>query len=117
MCCFGGGDTPHLSPHIRAAIEDIRNTVMISAVTIWEIAVKRSLGKLDIPEDWFDAICDESFEHLSITFEHARKVDVLPNFHRDPFDRILIAQALSEGLTLVTHDDIMLKYDVPYLKA
>lgn len=108
---------PQLSNDAKTVVENARNTVMVSAVSIWEIAIKKGLGKLDLPEDWFDALCEEPFEHLSVTFEHAHKVDDLPNLHRDPFDRLLVAQAAVKDATLVSHDDILFRYGVPYLKA
>ena len=79
---------------------------------MWEIAIKRSLGKLDIPNTYRDDIADQGFRELPITWDHARKTELLPSIHRDPFDRMLVAQALSEDLTLVTTDDNIRKYDV-----
>ena len=79
---------------------------------MWEIAIKRSLGKLDIPNTYCDDIADQGFRELSITWDHARKTELLPSINRDPFDRMLVVQALSEDLTLVTTDDNIRKYDV-----
>ena len=93
-------------------LRDNKNPVFVSSATMWEIAIKRSLGKLDIPNTYRDDIADQGFRELSITWDHARKTELLPSIHRDPFDRMLVAQALSEDLTLVTTDRNIRKYDV-----
>ncbi len=93
-------------------LRDNKNPVFVSSATMWEIAIKRSLGKLDIPNTYRDDIADQGFRELSITWDHARKTELLPSINRDPFDRMLVAQALSEDLTLVTADDNIRKYDV-----
>ncbi len=93
-------------------LRDNKNPVFVSSATMWEIAIKRSLGKLDIPNTYRDDIADQGFRELSITWDHARKTELLPSINRDPFDRMLVAQALSEDLTLVTTDDNIRKYDV-----
>jgi len=93
-------------------LRDNKNPVFVSSATMWEIAIKKSLGKLDIPNMYRDDIADQGFRELSITWDHARKTELLPSINRDPFDRMLVAQALSEDLTLVTTDDNIRKYDV-----
>ena len=93
-------------------LRDNKNPVFVSSATMWEIAIKRSLGKLDIPNTYRDDIADQGFRELSITWDHALKTELLPSINRDPFDRMLVAQALSEDLTLVTTDDNIRKYDV-----
>ena len=93
-------------------LRDNKNPVFVSSATMWEIAIKRSLGKLDIPNTYRDDIADQGFRELPITWDHARKTELLPSINRDPFDRMLVAQALSEDLTLVTTDDNIRKYDV-----
>ena len=110
-------DAPRLSGEVRDAIASPRNLVYTSAVTAWEIVIKRSLGKLEIPVDWSDAVSSEPFRKLPVTWEHALDVESLPELHRDPFDRLLIAQARVEGLMLVTCDDIVVRYDVRTLKT
>ena len=104
---------PKLTKEARAAIVDGRNLVFVSAVTSWEIAIKRARGKLQLPPgDYLDQLRLYRFTPLSITTEHTLAVENLPTHHNDPFDRILIAQAREEGLVLVTHDRRMSLYDV-----
>jgi PIN domain nuclease of toxin-antitoxin system len=110
-------DDRRLSNATKTAIKDTDNVITVSAVTIFEIAIKKGLGKLEIVDDWYEAIEEESFRRLAVTWEHARKIPDLPDLHRDPFDRLLIAQAAVEGLTLVTHDDLIMRYKVPCLRA
>jgi len=87
--------------------------VMVSAVSAWESSIKISQGKLKLPEP-FDAATEASgFERIPITFEHAKGVIGLPWHHRDPFDRLLIATAIAEGLSIMTADAIFARYDVP----
>jgi PIN domain nuclease of toxin-antitoxin system len=89
----------------------------VSAASAWEAAIKRGLGKLDIPEPFEDAVQASGFSKLDVTFSHAAAVSELPRHHGDPFDRMLVAQALVEGLTLVTHDPHFRPYRVPVLWA
>ncbi len=105
-------DAPALSEEARTAIADSENMVYVSTVTVWEIAVKRALGKLEISDDWYAVLEEGAFRQLSITWEHARTVGDLPDRHRDPFDRLLVAQAMVEDLVVVTHDTDMLQYGV-----
>jgi PIN domain nuclease of toxin-antitoxin system len=105
-----------LSPVARAAIEDGENDAYVSAVSAWEIAIKQSLGKLvlDRPaEHWLPEVLRKSgFEALEVTVASALRVRALPYHHRDPFDRLLVAQALEENLTLVTDDSKLADYGV-----
>lgn len=105
-------DDPELPPAVRSAISSQDNMVHISAATIWEIGIKKELGKLTIPDDWFPAICAEPFGQISISGAHAVEASALPNLHRDPFDRMLVAQARLENLVLVTTDPQIKRYDV-----
>jgi PIN domain nuclease of toxin-antitoxin system len=91
---------------------DERNTVCLSAVSVWEIAIKRSRGKLDIEPSWMRVLSRLNFDPLPITFAHARQVEDLPWHHRDPFDRLLVAQATLEEHALVSADPQLVKYDV-----
>ena len=111
------GDDPKLGPQARAAIGDGGNAVFVSAASAWEIAVKRASGKLDAPGDIAAWIAKSDFSDLPIEVEHAVAAAELPHHHRDPFDRVLIAQAQLEELTLVAHDDEIVKYDVAILDA
>lgn len=98
-------------------IADPGELVVVSAASIWEAAIKAALGKLDVPEDLADAVVDEGFEPLPIAFEHAARAGALPPHHRDPFDRMLIAQAMVEDLTVLTHDPAFGPYGVKLLRA
>jgi PIN domain nuclease of toxin-antitoxin system len=99
-----------LAPTTRQLI-DQAGAVLVSAVTVWEIGIKVALGKLDVDMD--DVINDftaSGFEKLPVTWEHGRAVRDLPDLHRDPFDRLLIAQAIVEPLHLVTSDQGLARY-------
>lgn len=106
-----------LSPDARDAIGTLRNDVLVSSATVWELAIKRRLGKLSAPPDLLSVILTCRFRVLSVTAEHALATGNLPDNHRDPFDRMLIAQAMLEAAVLVTRDERILEYDVPTLKA
>ena len=109
-------NNPNLSPAAREAIVDGHNIVYVSAATAWEISIKRTLGKLTIPEgDYLEELRLHRFTPLSITTEHALAVEKLPPYHKDPFDRILIAQAQEEDLFLVTRDKRIQSYEVRYI--
>lgn len=103
--------------HLLTRIQGDFDGAVASAASIWEIEIKRALGKLRVPEDLGDR-CDRSgLDRLGISFEHAQTAGRLPPHHRDPFDRMLVAQARVEGLTLVTSDAALGAYDVPILEA
>jgi len=106
-----------LSKKIKAVIADGKNPVFVSAVVIWEITIKQALGKLEIPRNFRRVLDDQPFEMLDITVEHVHAVGDLPAYHRDPFDRMLVAQAKVERLTLVTRDIRLKKYKIPLITA
>lgn len=110
-------DHPTLSEKAKTAIADGRNLVLVSAVVVWEIRIKQALGKLKVPRNFRNALHDQPFEMLDITVEHTHTVGDLPPHHRDPFDRMLLAQATVEGLTIVTRDLRFKKYKVPLIDA
>lgn len=110
-------DHPTLSKKARAAIADGKNLVLVSAVVVWEIRIKQALGKLKVPRNFKHALDEQPFEMLDIKVEHAHAVGDLPPHHRDPFDRMLVAQATVEGLTIVTRDLRFKKYKVPLIDA
>jgi PIN domain nuclease of toxin-antitoxin system len=110
-------DPALLAESARKAIADGKNLVYVSAAVAWEIAIKRSLGKLNAPEDLEAAMAANRFLPLPVTVPHALAVATLPDHHRDPFDRLLIAQARHEGFQLVSRDPFMKLYDVPLLEA
>lgn len=110
-------DDPTLTGDAREAIVDGRNDVLVSAVSAWEITIKRALGKLRAPDDLPDQLARARFAPLDVTIEHALAVGELPDHHADPFDRMLVAQARTERLTLVTRDAHIARYDVDVLPA
>lgn len=111
-------DDPNLlSKSARKAIGDGKNTVYVSAAVVWEISIKRALGKLDAPEDLEAAMAANRFLPLAVTIPHALAVRSLPDVHRDPFDRMLVAQAQIEQATLVTRDAAVQGYDIATITA
>ena len=106
-----------LAENARVQIADPRNDVFVSAITGWEIAVKRAKGRLTAPENLAALVAERGFIHLPLTFHHAEQAGNLPVHHRDPFDRFLIAQAQAEGLVLVTRDARIPLYGVRTLAA
>jgi PIN domain nuclease of toxin-antitoxin system len=108
-----------LAGEARAAIEDGANDVFVSVVTAWEIAIKQSLGKLDLPrpaEQWLPEVLRKTgYDVADLGLSAAVGVRALPWHHRDPFDRLLIAHALENGFTIVTRDDAFGAYGVPVL--
>lgn len=104
---------PKLSADVREIIRNPVNDSFVSAATIWEIAIKTSLGKLKQPDDLLVVLRDNRFQVLDISAEHCLNVGSLPWHHKDPFDRMLISQALVEGLTIITVDEKFKFYDVP----
>lgn len=109
------GNAPELPATFVAAIADPANEINVSAATVWEIAIKRASGKLAFNGSAAKAIHAHGFERLSITVEHAERAGSLRVHHLDPFDRLLVAQAQSEGLTLVSVDRKILRYKVARL--
>jgi PIN domain nuclease of toxin-antitoxin system len=108
-------DDARLPSALRSAIATPSNQVFVSAVTAWEIAIKRGLRKLVFAGLVGKSIEGHGFIALPITVEQAECAGSLPQLHRDPFDRLLVAQAQLEGLVLVTVDDEILRYPVPHL--
>lgn len=107
-------DDPTLAAEIKERL-DHEPDVYVSPATIWEVAIKQSIGKLHKPADLPERIRDSGFRHLDITAEHGVVAGRLPLIHRDPFDRMLVAQAKVEHLTVVTRDAEIPKYDVETL--
>jgi len=105
-----------LSAEARRAIHDA-DEVFVSAASAWEVAIKVALGRLRPTRTVGDAAADSGFVELPVTFQHATRVASLPLHHRDPFDRLLAAQAEVEGLTLVTRDPAFEPYGVEKLRA
>jgi PIN domain nuclease of toxin-antitoxin system len=109
--------SPQLSAFARGLISDPENTIFVSAVSLWEIWLKQSLGKLRLPDEFEQVVAAESFESLPLSAAHAREVARLPWLHRDPFDRMLVAQARVAGLRLLTSDESIAAYSDPVLLA
>ena len=110
-------DPQELSTVAREAIIDGNNLVYVSAVSVWEISIKKALGKLEAPDTLLEEIDRLRFSPLEIALVHADRAGKLPPIHLDPFDRMLVAQAQSEQLTLVTRDADIQKYAVHWLAA
>jgi PIN domain nuclease of toxin-antitoxin system len=114
-------DDPALTPSARKCISEVRNEVMVSAASAWELATKVRLGKLptaiDLASQFVVRVEEERFSLLSITADHAVRAGLLSGPYRDPFDRMLIAQALARDLTIVTHDRAFAPYTVPIVWA
>lgn len=105
------GDSHKLSSKARALIQGAP-TVFVSSVTAWEIAIKKSLGKLKVPDHFEEAVLASGFKPLPLLFSHAEALLSLPPYHDDPFDRMLVAQTKVEELALLTHDKIIRRYDI-----
>ena len=106
-----------LSDEASTAIADGASPVLISAATIWEAGIKSAAGRLRVRGDLVEHIRLSGFSSLAITVEHASAAAGLPLLHRDPFDRMLVAQALAENLTLVTRDERLSRYGISVLRA
>jgi PIN domain nuclease of toxin-antitoxin system len=107
-------DDSTLAEETKVLIDD-EPEVYVSAATVWEIAIKQAIGKLKEPADLPERVRDSEFRELPITLVHVIAAARLPLIHRDPFDRMLVAQAREEELTLVTHDETIHRYEVPVL--
>ena len=100
------------------AIFDLDNTIYVSIVSVWEVGIKYSTGKLTLNSEiggFIEAINDNEFRLLEVSPDHIKAVTELPFIHRDPFDRMLIAQATVEGMSLLTVDDNIIKYDIEHI--
>jgi PIN domain nuclease of toxin-antitoxin system len=109
-------DDATLSDDVKARLDDDPD-VWVSAVSAWEVAIKNALGKLDGAQGLAEEVAQSGFRRLPITFDHAVAAGRLPLLHRDPFDRMLVAQARVENLTLVTRDPQIHRYDVDLLRV
>ena len=96
-------------------MEDPEITLFFSAASIWEIAIKRAQGKLEVPDSLLDTMSEHGFAELPVLSVHGIRAGALPPHHQDPFDRMIVAQAQNEGLTVVTRDRQIAAYDVPVL--
>jgi PIN domain nuclease of toxin-antitoxin system len=104
-----------LGVRAQQALDDPSNELVVSAVVVWEVAIKRALGKLEIPMSFVDDVQRSDAVTLPISIDHAAGVERLPHHHRDPFDRLLVSQATIEKATIVSSDERLHAYDVPIL--
>jgi PIN domain nuclease of toxin-antitoxin system len=114
------GEPEKLSVLARQLLNDPNHELLFSAASLWEIAIKRSLGREDFrvePRLLRRGLLDNGYQELVVTSQHAVGIDSLPPLHKDPFDRLLLAQALSEGITLVTADATLAAYPGPIRKV
>lgn len=105
-----------LSPEAVRLLQSTDNTLYVSMATLWECAIKVCIGKLALPDGFFRIVAND-YELLGIELAHLEATPQLPLIHRDPFDRLLVAQARLGGLTLVTRDSNVTRYDVPVVEA
>ena len=103
-------DDKKLPLQIREIITDPKNIVYVSSINIWEIEIKKSLGKLEAPEIDLEIIAKCQFEELPVYIKHVAALKSLPNYHNDPFDRLLICQSIIEKAKLLTDDNLIAKY-------
>jgi PIN domain nuclease of toxin-antitoxin system len=108
------GDEP-LGSRAKPELEDSSNQLIVSAVVVWEVAIKRALGKVQVPMTFVADLIESDAVKLPINLDHAAGVARLPHHHRDPFDRLLVAQAMIERATIVSSDDALRAYGVPIL--
>ncbi|MGJ3495704.1 type II toxin-antitoxin system VapC family toxin [Piscirickettsia salmonis] len=116
---WAASNSPKLSSEARLLLSERENELFFSAASLWEIAIKNSLGRKDFkvePHLLRRGLLDNGYSELPVTSEHAVGVSSLPAIHKDPFDRILIAQAISEGFTLMTADELLSQYPGPIMK-
>lgn len=105
-------DDARIGHDAERELSDSTNRVLLSAAVIWEVAIKRSLGKLQAPADLAQTLLDAGAQPLPVTLDHAAAVEALPWHHRDPFDRLLVSQALTEGVAIVSQDARLQPYGV-----
>lgn len=116
LLLWAAGQPERLSAEARALLDDPANELVFSSASLWEISIKRGLGRDDFrvePRLLRRGLLDNGYAELSITSEHAVTVDGLPLIHKDPFDRILVAQSMVEGIVLVTVDPLVAEYPGP----
>lgn len=116
LLLWAAGKSGRVPEGARALLSNSNNTPIFSAASLWEIAIKRSLGREDFQVDprlLRRGLLDNGYEELPVLSEHAVAIDFLPPLHKDPFDRILVAQAMVEGITLLTADALLARYPGP----
>lgn len=117
---WAAGQPDRLSAAARKLLDNPGNELLFSAASLWEIAIKKTLGRADFrvePRLLRRGLLDNGYAELPVTSQHAVNIDSLPPLHKDPFDRLLLAQTLSEGITLVTGDAQLARYPAPVRKV
>ncbi len=120
LLLWAAGQPERLSAAARALLTSPQNVLLFSAASLWEIAIKHSLGRADFrvqPRLLRRGLLDNGYVELPITSQHAVSIDGLPALHKDPFDRLLLAQAITEGITLLTADEQLAQYAGPVRKV
>jgi PIN domain nuclease of toxin-antitoxin system len=120
LLIWAAEDSPRLPKAVARLIDDLKNELLFSAASVWEIAIKHGVAREVVsidPRRLRRTLIDNGYSELPITSEHAVAIDALPSFHKDPFDRLLIAQATVEGITLLTVDKIVARYPGPIQKV
>ena len=120
LLLWAAGQPERLSAAARRLLNNPRNELFFSAASLWEIAIKHTLGRDDFraePRVLRRGLLDNGYAELPVTSEHAENIDALPALHKDPFDRLLLAQALTEGVTLITSDAQLARYRGPVRKV
>lgn len=120
LLLWAAGQPEQLSATARALLDDPQNELLFSAASLWEVAIKRGLGRDDFrvdPRLLRRGLLDNGYIELPISSEHVVAVDGLPSIHKDPFDRILVAQAMVEGIALLTSDPLVARYPGPVRKV
>jgi PIN domain nuclease of toxin-antitoxin system len=117
---WAAGEPEQLSSQAKALIEDLENQLYFSAASLWEISIKNKLGRADFKVDLpvlRRNLLDNGFEEIVITSAHTLSIGALPDIHKDPFDRMLIAQTVVEGVTLMTADSVVAEYPVSVVRV
>lgn len=117
---WAAGQPERLSPTARELLEGPEHELLFSAASLWEITIKKGLGRKDFrvePRQLRRGLLDNGYIELPITSEHAVSIESLPRLHKDPFDRLMLAQAISEGIPLVTADARLARYPGPIRKV
>ncbi len=120
LLLWAAGNPDRLPAAARRLLDDLQNELIFSSASLWEVAIKHGLGRGDFRVDarlLRRGLLDNGYGELPITSEHAVALDSLPSIHRDPFDRILIAQSMVEGVTLLTADPLVAQYPAPIRKV
>lgn len=120
LLLWAAGQPERLPKAARKLLDDPRNELIFSAASLWEVAIKNSLGREDFrvePRLLRRGLLDNGYTELPVTSQHAVSIDGLPPLHKDPFDRLLLSQALSEGITFLTTDSSLAQYPGPVRKV